>query len=177
MASNTIFVMEAVNLFCGDHDPTASKHLTLSELALPTLQGTYADHAPGGGKASVEFEVGMEKLQPSFKLNGFDPDLLTQFGVSSKLKRVYTAYGVVVDKRTGARLEHKAIMEGRLGKVEPSAFQRGELQSHDYAINEMTHYELWFNDKQLLLWDFFTNAWKVNGEDENAEINQILRIS
>ena len=36
---STIYVMEAANLFCGDHDPTASKHLTLSELKLPPLQG------------------------------------------------------------------------------------------------------------------------------------------
>jgi hypothetical protein len=31
---STIYVMEAANLFCGDDDPTASKHLTLTELQL-----------------------------------------------------------------------------------------------------------------------------------------------
>jgi uncharacterized protein len=176
MSSNTIYVMEAANLFCGDHDPTASKHLTLVELALPTLQGIYADHHPGGGRVAIELEVGVQKLEPTFKLNGYDPDVLTLFGVGGKLKRVFTAYGVIVDKRTGRRIESKAVIEGRLGKVEPSAFQRGELQSHDYAINEVTHYEVWFDGQQKIFWDFFTNSWLVNGADENAEINQILRI-
>ena len=169
--------MEAVNLFCGDHDPTASKHLTLSEIALPTLQGIYADHAPGGGRVGVEFEVGVEKMEPTFKLNGIDPGLMTQFGLGSKLKRIFTAYGVVIDKRSGRHIEAKAIMEGRLGKVAPSSFQRGELMSHDYAINEMTHYEFWFDDTAKIVWDFFNNVWEIDGNDENAELNQILRIT
>ena len=38
---STIYIMEAANLFCGDHDPTASKHLTLTELQLPALQEMY----------------------------------------------------------------------------------------------------------------------------------------
>lgn len=177
MASNTMFVMEAVNLFCGDHDPTASKHLTLSELALPELQEIFADHHAGGARVGIEVAVGVQKLEPSFKLNGIDPDLLTQFGLGSKLNKIYTAYGVAIDQRSGRNIEVKAIMEGRLGKVAPSAFQRGELMSHDYAINALTHYEIWFDSKPKIRWDFFTNLWEIDGVDENAELNQILRIS
>ena len=177
MSSNTFFVMEAANLFCGDHDPTASKHLTLAELALPALEATYADHMPGGGRVGVEWEVGINKLEPSFKLNGVDPDLLTQFGLGSKIKNVFSAYGLIIDKRSGRSIESKAIIEGRLGKIAPSAFQRGELLSHDYSINEVTHYELWFDGKPKIKWDFFTNTWEVDGNDENADLNRILRIS
>ena len=35
---SNIYIMEAANLFCGDENPTASKHLTLTELQLPNLQ-------------------------------------------------------------------------------------------------------------------------------------------
>ena len=177
MATSTIYVVEAANLFCGEHDPSKSKHLTLAELALPTLAETFADHTPGGARFGVEFAVGGEKMEPTFKLNGFDPDLLTQFGLGTKAKKVFTAYGVVVDKVTGRNIELKATMEGRLGKVEPSAFQRGELMSHDYAINELMHYELWFDGNEKILWDFPTNVWRVDGMDENAEMNRILRIT
>ena len=173
---STIYLMEAVNLFCGDHDPSASKHLSIMELKLPALQAIYADHHGGGARVAVEFEMGIQKLEPTFKLMGIDPDVLVQFGLGSRMKHVYTAYGHVRDRRTGADIESKAIMEGRLGKVEAEAFTRGEAQGHDYAINEVTHYELWFNDKAKIVWDFFENRWEVDGVDQNAVSNRILRV-
>ena len=174
--ANTVYTMTAVNLFCGDHDPANSKHLTLSELKLPALQGVYADHAPGGAKVAIEIEVGIAKFEPTFKLAGIDPSLMVQFGLGSKKKNTFTAYGVVNDLRTGNEIEAKAIMEARLGKVDPSAHSRGSMMEHDYALNELTHYELWFNEQEKIFWDFFTSAWRMDGVDENAVANRILRI-
>lgn len=175
--SATIYVMTAVNLFCGDHDLSNSKHLTLSELKLPDLQGIYADHHAGGAIAAIEVELGVQKLESTFKLNGIDPSLMTQFGLGSKSKNVFTAYGVVVDKRTGRNIESKAIIEARLGRVAPDAFTRGELMGHEYALNEITHYELWFDGSEKIAWDFFENLWRVDGVDQNADANSIMRIA
>jgi len=173
---STLYIVEAANLFCGDHDPKNSQHLAIRELQLPTLQAIYADHHAGGARVQIEVEVGIQKLEPTFRLAGFDPNVLTQFGLNSKIKHIYTAYGEVKDRRTGVSYELKAVMEGRLGKVEPDAFQRGELMTHDYAINEVTHYEVWFDNKEKIYWDFWTNTWRVDGVDQNATTNSILRI-
>jgi len=172
----SLFVQEAVNLFCGDHDPTKSKHLTLAEMKLPDLQAIYADHHAGGAQVAIEIELGVQKLTPTFKLNGHDPDLLTQFGLGSKIKHVYTSYGVVRDKRTGRAIESKAIMEARLGKIAPGAFSRGDLQGHEYELNEVTHYELWFDGAPKIEWDFFTSLWRVDGVDQVSDANRIMRI-
>lgn len=173
----TFFMMEAVNLFAGDHDPTKSKHLTLSELKLPDLQEMYADHHAGGSMVAVEMPVGIEKLEPTFKLNGHDPDLLVEFGLNTRFRNNFTAYGVVRDQRTGRAIESKAIIEARLGRVAPDAFQRGEMQGHEYAMNSVVHYELWFDGAPKIEWDFFTNVWRVNGADQLAAENRILRIT
>lgn len=175
--ASTIFIMEAANLFCGDHDPENSKHLTIEELKLPDLQEVLVDHQPGGGKVGVEFAVGMEKLEPTFKLKGWDMPLLRQFGMGSPGRRTFTAYGVIRDKRTGRAIEGKAIMEGRLSRIAPDAFQRGEAMAHEYAINEVLHYELHFDTQEELYWDFFTNTVRLGGVDVDQEFNQILRIS
>lgn len=172
----TIFVMEDVNLFCGDHDPTASKHLSISELKLPVLQALYADHHAGGARVAVEFEMGIQKFEPTFKLAGFDPDVLVQFGLGARLKHIYTAYGHIRDKRTGRDIQSKAIMEGRLGKAEADAFTRGDVMGIEYALNELTHYELWFDEKAKIIWDFFENRWEVDGVDQNAVSNRMLGI-
>lgn len=174
---STIYIMEAANLFCGDHDPTASKHLTLDELQLPNLQENYADYHPGGAKVGIEVAVGVQKLEPTFKLAGWDPDLLGQFGLGAKARKVFTAYGVIRNKRDGTAIQAKAVIEGRLGKVEAEAFKQGEAMGHDYSINEVMHYELWFGDDEKIYWDFFANEWRVDGVDEYAEEKRILGMA
>jgi uncharacterized protein len=174
---STFYLVEAVNLFVGNADPTRSKHLTLAELKLPDMTEMYVDHHPGGAPVGTEWSVGINKLEPTFKLNGYDPDLLTEFGLGSKVRNIFTAYGVIVNKRTGRKIESKSVIEGRLGSIAPDAFQRGELMGHEYAINEVVHYEVFFDGAEKIYWDFFTNTWRMNGRDENGEINRILRIS
>ncbi|SOC47674.1 hypothetical protein SAMN05892877_13221 [Rhizobium subbaraonis] len=174
---STFYLVEAVNLFVGDADPTRSKHLTLAELKLPDLSEIFVDHHPGGARVATEWGVGVNKLEPTFKLNGFDPDLLAEFGLGSKIRNNFTAYGVIVNKRTGRHIELKSIIEGRLGSIAPDTHQRGELMGHEYAINEVVHYEVYFDSTEKMYWDFFTNTWRVNGRDENADMNRILRIS
>jgi hypothetical protein len=67
-------------------------------------------------------------------------------------------------------------MEGRLSRIAPDEFKRGDLMGNDYAINELTHYELYFDRKEKFYWDFFTNGFRVDGIDTNADENAILRI-
>lgn len=172
----TLYILEAANLFCGDHDPTKSKHLSLQELKLPDLQAIYQDHHAGGSRVQIEIEVGVQKLEPTFKLAGFDPDLMSEFGLGSKIKNIFTGYGQIVDRRTGRSIELKTIMEGRLGKIAADAFQRGEVVANEYAINEMTHYEIWWGGQEKLYWDFWNNQWRIDGIDQNADANRILRI-
>lgn len=173
---STIYVMEAANLFCGSHDPSASKHLTLSELKLPDLQENYTEHHPGGSRVGIEINTGIQKLESTFKLTGFDPQVLAQFGLGTKQSKFYTAYGVILDKSTGENHELKAVFQARLGKVAPDAFSRGDVQGHEYSLNEIMHYELWFKNEEKVFFDFFTNTWRIDGVDQNAVANGIMRI-
>jgi P2 family phage contractile tail tube protein len=175
MPSN-VYIMEGANLFCGDHDPEKDKKLTLKELKLPDLQEVLVDHMPGGGKLGVEFAVGVQKLEPTFKLEGWDMLLLRQFGASTQQRRTYTAYGAIRDKRSGRVIQAKAIMEARLSKIAPDAFTRGESMGHDYALNECLHYEVYFDGAEELYYDFFTNTLRLGGVDPDPGFNQALAI-
>ena len=173
---STIYNLEAVNLYCGDFDPTKSKHLTITEMKLPLLEEIYVDHHPGGSPVAMEFAVGVSKLSSTFTLNGFDPHLLVQFGLGSRVRNIFTAYGVMRDKRSGRAIEAKAVLEGRLGKADQSAFQRGEITSVEYMIGEIFHYELHFDGSEKIYWDPLTSIWRVDGVDQYAVENRILRI-
>lgn len=169
-------VLEAVNLFCGDHDPTGSKHLTISELQLPTLQETYQDHRPGGSRVGIEVGLGIEKLMATFKLTGMDPEMYGLFGINNRQKNVFTAYGVLRDKRTGSVEQAKAIMRGRLGSIEQEGFERGNLIGHNYGINEILHYEFYIGGAEKVYWDFFTQELRQDGVDQNADERRLLNI-
>lgn len=175
---STLYVVSGANMFVGTEDPVlANKFLTLTELKLPALQAQYQEHMAGGAPVGIEVETGIQKLEPTFKMTGYDPHTLAQFGLGSKGRQVYTARHVVIDKGTGRQIEMKAIIEGRLGKVETDAYKKGDLLATDYAINEVWHYEVWFDRQELVYWDFRENEWRVNGISETATSNAILGIA
>lgn len=169
-------ILEAANLFVGDHDPNHSLHINLTELKLPTLDTTTQDHQPGGSPVAIEVATGIAKLEAGFKLMGQDFATLAQFGYGTGQRKPFTAYGVLRSKLTGAAVQSKAVIHGILGKTEPDAFKRGELQGYDHSIKEILRYQLWQGGQELFFWDFFTNDLRIGGVDVNREPNAILGI-
>jgi uncharacterized protein len=123
MAQNTILMLEAVSLFIGNADPEKSKHLKITSLTLPTLEYDIVDHKPGGGAMEVGFSMSaIKKLEPTFKLAGFDEEAMRLFGVGSGAIDTFTAYGVIRDKREAKPLQGKAIFRGSIGRIAPGHY-------------------------------------------------------
>jgi P2 family phage contractile tail tube protein len=173
---NSVYVMEAANLFCGDADPSRSNHLTITDLKLPTLEENYVDHVPGGAPVAMEIDTHINRLEATFNLAGWSPEVMVMIGNSERANQVFTAYGVIRDRRTGIAMEGKAILGGRLGRVNPQSWRRGDLQHHEYSIRSIVHYELYLDGGEIYSWDFFLNQRRIGGVDLNFDINRILRI-
>lgn len=174
---STIYVQESVNLFCDDADPSKSKYLTISSHKLPSFNEKMQDHHAGGSLVEVDIALGISKLESAFKLKGWDPDLLSAFGLGRRGRRMFTSRGLIRDKRTNRAIESKAIIEGRLTKIDPEEFSRGEFAGYDYSIAEIMHYELYFDGKEKIFWDFFTGEWRIDGQSENADERRILGLA
>src|SRR5579871_180158 len=172
-----LYVMEAANIFCGAEDDQSSKHLTVRDLKLPTFEEKTAEHHPGGSLFALQVGgLGFNPLTASFKLVGFDPSMLRLFGLNSQLNSRYSAYGVIRDKLTGIPKQAKAVMFGRLQRIEPDAFNRGDLAGESYTISEIQHYELWFDGAEEFYFDFATLVWRVAGVNQNDE-RQLLGLT
>lgn len=171
-----VLVMEGVNLFCGDHNPTNSTHLVIQELKLPGLEENYTDHAPGGAPIAIEIDTHINRLEASFNLMGWNPLVMELMGRSSVAEQTFTAYGAVRDKRTARLMEAKGVMQGRLGRSNPTAFRKGDVMGHEYSIRGILHYELYLDNARIYYWDFFESARVMGNYDANAELNTILRI-
>lgn len=183
-----LYTMESANLICGDlgneTQPGFSTHLVLRELKLPNMEEQYVDHLPGGGTAAIEIPSHLAKLEATFTLAGWKPEVMTMLGQSQVQMKRFTAYGLIREQRTGEAVRSVALIWGRLGQVNPSAFRKGDLMEHAYAIKNITHYELGMEQaggagpaSAIYYWDFFENRLEVGGINVKARDNNILGIS
>jgi uncharacterized protein len=178
MAENTILMLEAVSMFLGNADPEKSKHLKISSLTLPTLEYEIVDHKPGGGAMEVGFSMSsIKKLEPTFKLMGFDEEAFQLFGIGSGAIDTFTCYGVIRDKREATPLQAKAIFRGSIGRMAPDAFTRGSEFGHDHRLDEITHYELWIGGAEWYFIDFWTMPKPRVFGQEDREYMQMLGLA
>ena len=96
--------------------------------------------------------------------------------MNAPYKKRFTAYGAIRDKRTGAQVEAKAVIEGRIASITVDGFSPGGDFGHEYAIKEVVAYSLSVGGNEVFAFDFFASIWRVGGVDQNAETNRILRI-
>ena len=172
-----LFIQEGLNLFLGDDGPNNSKHQNIEDVKLPELEELTQNFHPGGAIGQVEVGgMGLKALEFTFKIKGWDPQVLSQFGVGSKNMLPYTFYGMVRDKNGNLPLEVKAIVRGRMTKVGMDNIKRGDLMGSDFAIREVLHYELYFDKVEKYFYDFFGSDWRVDGVDQFADERTILRI-
>jgi P2 family phage contractile tail tube protein len=175
MANESLFIMEAANLFCGDG--ASGNHLSLVNLKLPGLELNFADHNAGGAPVGIEIDTHINKLESTFNLAGWKPDVMKLMGTWQDGLRHFTAYGAIRDRETGKLQKATAVMWGQLGRANPTEFSRGNVQAHEYSIRGITRYLLSMGDVSIYDWDFFANKRIVGGVDLNAELNSILSIS
>jgi phage tail tube protein FII len=173
--SNNLYIMEGVNLFCQDTTVAEnSQHLTLSEMKLPGLDTNYADHLAGGAPVAVEVDLYVQHLEATFTLAGWQPEVMEVFKIP---QNVFTAYGAVRDRRSGQVYQGKAVLQGQLGRVNPTAWTRGAILHHEYSIRSIMHYELYLDQERIYYWDFFTNSLIIGDRDANEAINTALGLA
>ena len=166
-----------MTLFVGDDGNDNSKHLNIESVKLPTLEEASQEHNAGGAIGAITIgSLGLKALEVSFKVKGFDPQIMSQFGLGGSNSLPYTCYGAIRDKKGGGLIELKVVMRGRLGKMDSDELKRGDLVGHDHMIHEITHYEMWWNQREKYYYDWLASDWRVDGVSQNADVRQILRI-
>jgi uncharacterized protein len=176
---STILVPEAMNLFVGDAGPDNSKHLVIKDITLPVLKEKTMEHHAGGSIGAIQIGgMGIEALSLGFKLVGFDPQSMAQFGLGSTGAQVpYTIYGAVRDKQTGLAIKLQCKCFGRMVEASSGTFKRGDTTDQTHKIEEITMYDLNWNGAELYYYDYFNSTWRVNGVSQVSDVNAILQIS
>lgn len=173
-----ILLMEAANLFIGDHDPEKSKHLKIVNLTLPTLEYVTVDHLGGGAPMEVSWSMNaLKKLEPQFKLVGFDEEAYRAAGIGSNSAEIFTARGAIRRKSDGRLFRAMAIFRGSMGRVAPDQFERSNALGHDHGIVDVTRYKLEIGGKVWFDVDFWKSKRIRFGKDELLGMRRALGLN
>jgi len=154
---STLFNLDAANLFVGDDDPTRSQFLALKSIKIPGLEEQTKEHTGGGAIATLSLGMRVFKVSPlTFTLEGPNPDVLPSFMSPAAARKKYTIRGNVRDVRTHDDIELRAIVEGRMTKIEISEYKKDDGITSDYEINEITFYHLFFKGAEKIYYEFFS---------------------
>ena len=107
--SQNIFVMEAANIFCGDVDPSLSQHLTIAELKLPNIEENFVDHQAGGSPFTIEIDTILQRLEATFVLAGWSPEVATMIGTVMRSPRWTRRWARCTARSQPARTTNPAI--------------------------------------------------------------------
>lgn len=186
-----VLTMEAANLICGDLGaevaPGSSTHLQLAELKLPGFEENYVDFLPGGTMVGIEIPTHFNRLEGAFNLNGWQPEVMGILAQSDVNMQRFTAYGLIRNRRTGEANQAVGVMEGRMGRVNPTAYRKGDLQMFEFSIRSIVFYHLMMQEnvdaqlQTIYRWDFFSGEFSVRGpdgilRDMNADYIRALAI-
>lgn len=167
----SFLIQESFNLFVGDAGPDNSKHLKIKNLKLPDLEELKSVHHAGGALGAIEVaNLGHKELTSTFKLTGWDPQTLSQFGIGGRVAFPYTAYGNLRDKFDGTAHQWVATMFGRMTKATiPDASRGANLLEWDHEISEILIYRLKIDGIEKFYWNWMTSAWRVDGIVQNQD--------
>jgi P2 family phage contractile tail tube protein len=176
--AETILTLDQANMFCGREptDVNNGLYLELTEVKLPAMNEQYVDHRAGGVPVAIEIDTMFAKLESTFQLIGWNPNVATLVASWRAEQNVFWIYGLLRDRLTAEAMRVTAKMRGRLGLADPQNWNRSGAQHFNYAIKGIIAYDLVVGNSSIYSWDFFSNRFVVGSDDRNSATNELLNI-
>lgn len=106
----------------------------IDEVQLPTLAVKNEEYRAGGMDAAVELDMGMEKLETTFKLSRFSPDLLALFGLGPQ-GTVQLTFRGAVESLDGTVEPVNVYMAGTIDAATPDSITPGAKAGWQFKMS------------------------------------------
>ena len=136
------------------------------EIKTPTLNLKGEEYRAGGMDAPVFVELGQEKLEASFILTGYFPEVLSLWGVGPQAVIQFVARGAV-ESLDGTVQPVNVTMNGLIRQIEPAAWKAGEKSALTFSL-ELQSYTYTQNGTVVHDIDILNFKRVVNGVDRLA---------
>ncbi len=127
----------------------------------------------GGMDAPIAIDMGMEKLEASFTLVEYDPEILKQFGVVTGNTVQLTLRGALVNDETTTPMVLK--VQGMFTEIDMGKFSAGEKGTMQCNV-ACRYYSLEIDGKTIIEIDIDNMTRVIDGVDKLAEIRSTLGI-
>jgi P2 family phage contractile tail tube protein len=141
-----------------------------SEITLPVPTEKLEEMRNAGMVMPIDVPMGYEKAEASFKLTGFDPQVIRLFGLAVGEEREFMVTGALAHE-DGTVINATAYIRGRLMKHDPGAWKPGEAGENDFSIT-LRYYRLEVEGATLVEMDPFSVS--IGGASQTAAIRSAL---
>ncbi len=146
---------------------------TIDTLTLPTLTTKMEEFRGGGMDAPVEVDMGMEKLEGTFVLLEYNPDIIALYGLASASTQM-TARGAM--RRDGEDAVPVVVnMTGVVKQVEKGDWKAGDQSSPTFSF-ALRYYKLTVGGRELVEIDKVNMIRRINGVDQLATIRTAIGV-
>ncbi|MFS2326570.1 phage major tail tube protein [Brucella sp. H1_1004] len=111
-----------------------------SEITLPVPTEKVEELRNAGMVMPIDVPMGFEKMEASFKLSGFDPQVIKLFGLEVGAEREFMVTGALVHE-DGTVINATAYIRGRLIKNDHGGWKPGDMAENDFQIT-LRYYKL-----------------------------------
>jgi P2 family phage contractile tail tube protein len=118
-------------------------------------------------------DMGMEKLEGSFSIVEYDPEVLKQFGLVSGNQVQVTLRGALVDDKTTTPMT--ISLRGMFTEVDMGNFKAGDLATLKCSI-ACRYYSLDIGGQKVIEIDVDNMVRNINGKDVLADIRSALGV-
>lgn len=105
----------------------------VDEITLPALNVTGEDYRAGGMDAPVELDMGMDKLEASFKVSKWDRNLIAKWGATNG-GRVPLVFRGALEDLDGTVKAVEATLYGKIHGMETDTIAPGAKPSQTYRF-------------------------------------------
>jgi len=135
-----------------------------SEITLPVPEAKVEELRNAGMVMPIETVLGYEKLESSFKMTAFDPQVLKLFGLAPGVTKEFMVTGALVDE-DGTTHSAVAYIRGFLRKTDPGGWKPGDMAETDFEVS-IRYYKLEIDGNQIIEMDPFEVS--IGGESQTG---------
>lgn len=147
---------------------------TISTLTLPVLTTQMEDFRGGGMDAPVGIDMGMEKLETSFALFEYNPDILALYGLADGAATQLTARGAM--RRDGeAAVAMVVNMTGVIKSFDPGDWEAGAQTTATFAM-DLRYLKITAGGRELVEIDVVNMIRRINGVDQLESIRTAIGV-
>jgi P2 family phage contractile tail tube protein len=147
---------------------------SVSTLTLPKLTTKMEEYRGGGMDVPVEIDMGMEKLETSFELFEYDPNMMALYGLADGAATQLTARGAL--RRDGeAAVAMIVNMTGVVKELDHGDWKSGDQTSAKFAV-ALRYLKITIGGQVVAEIDKVNMIRRINGVDQLETIRAAIGV-